>query len=136
MGISFPSEPRTLALIVDDDQEEREEYADNLARNGIRTIEAEDGLHGIAKAVALLPDVIAVDLGAPGWDVLDMCFRLKRQDSTKHIPIIAVTESGTTREIDQALRAGCVSVLVKPCLPTVLLDEIRRILVLPGQPAA
>jgi CheY-like chemotaxis protein len=136
MGTSFSSEHRTLALIVDDDQEEREEYVDNLARNGISTVEAEDGLHGIAKAASLLPDIIAVDLGAPGRDVLDMCVRLKRQDSTKHIPIIAVTESGTTREIDQALRAGCVSVLVKPCLPTLLLDEIRRVLALPGLPAA
>lgn len=65
-----------------------------------------------------------------------MCFRLKRQDTTKHIPIIGVTESGTIREIDQALRAGCVSVLVKPCLPNVLLAEIRRVLALRGLPAA
>jgi CheY-like chemotaxis protein len=45
-------------------------------------------------------------------------------------------ENGTLREIDQALRAGCVSVLVKPCLPNVLLAEIRRVLALPGVPAA
>jgi DNA-binding response OmpR family regulator len=37
---------------------------------------------------------------------------------------------------DQALRAGCVSVLVKPCLPNVLLAEIRRVLARPGLPAA
>jgi two-component system, cell cycle response regulator DivK len=72
----------------------------------------------------------------PGRDILDMCFRLKRQDSTRHIPIVGVTESGTIREIDQALRAGCVSVLVKPCLPNLLLDEIRRVLALRGLPAA
>jgi CheY-like chemotaxis protein len=115
---------------------EREEYAKSLAQHGINTIEAEDGLHGMAKAASLLPDIIAADLRAPGRDVLDMCFRLKRQDSTRHIPIIGVTESGTIREIDQALRAGCVSVLVKPCLPNVLLAEIRRVLALPGVPAA
>jgi len=136
MGLSHSSDHRTLALIVDVDREERQEYVDNLTGHGISTVEAEDGLHGIAKAASLLPDVIAVDLGVPGRDVLDMCFRLKRHDSTKHIPIIAVTESGTTREIDQALRAGCASVLVKPCLPNVLLAEIRRVLALPGYPAA
>jgi two-component system cell cycle response regulator DivK len=65
-----------------------------------------------------------------------MCFRLKRQDTTKHIPIIAVAEMGTVREIDQALRAGFVSVLVKPCLPNVLLAEIRRVLALRGLAAA
>ena len=130
MGLTFSEEPRTLALIVNDDEVEREEYAENLARNGIRAVEAEDGLHGIAKAASLVPDIIAVDLGASGLDAFDMCVCLKRQDSTRHIPIIAVTENGTTREIDLALRAGCVSVLVKPCLPNVLLDEIRRVLAL------
>ena len=136
MGLSHSSGHWALALIVDDDEEEREEYAKSLVRHGINTVEAEDGLHGIAKAAALLPDIIAADLRMPGRDVLDMCFRLKRQDATKRIPIIGVTESGTIREIDQAMRAGCVSVLVKPCLPNVLLDEIRRVLAFRGLPAA
>jgi CheY-like chemotaxis protein len=136
MGLSHSSDHRALALIVDDDEEEREAYARSLILNGINTAEAEDGLHGIAKAASLLPDVIAADLRTPGEDVLDMCYRLKRQETTKHIPIIGVTENGTLREIDQALRAGCVSVLVKPCLPNVLLAEARRVLALPGLPAA
>ena len=76
----------------------------------------------------MLPDVIAVDLRRPHRDVVDMCFRLKRQDSTKHIPIIAVTETYTPTEIELAMRAGCASVLMKPCLPGALLDEIRRVL--------
>ena len=57
-----------------------------------------------------------------------MCFLLKRQDATKHIPIIAVTEVFTSNEIELAMRAGCASVLTKPCLPEDLFDEIRRVL--------
>lgn len=128
MGLSLSSGHRTLALIVHDAQGEREEYAEYLAQHGISTVEAEDGLHGIAKAASLLPDVIAVDMRMLRRDVVDMCFRLKREDSTRHIPIIAVTETGTANEIEQAMRAGCASVLVKPCLPNALLDEIRRVL--------
>ena len=119
---------RALALIVDYSQDEREAYVEYLALHGISTVEAEDGLHGIAKAASLLPDVIAVDLGTPRQDAVDMCFRLKQQDSTKHIPIIAVTEIYTAAEVARAMRAGCASVLVKPCLPNALLDEIRRVL--------
>jgi CheY-like chemotaxis protein len=33
------------------------------------------------------------------------------QDSTRHIPIVAVTENGTASEIERAIRAGCTSVL-------------------------
>ena len=129
MGLMHPSPGhRTLALIVGEEQDEREAYAEHLAINGISTVEAADGLHGIAKAASLLPDIIAVNLRMAHGDAVDMCFRLKRQESTKHIPIIAVTEVYTTREIDQALRAGCASVLVKPCLPGAMLEEIRRIL--------
>ena len=129
MGLTAGSSgPRALALIVDYAQDEREAYAEYLAQHGISTVEAEDGLHGIAKAASMLPDVIAVDLRTPQRDVVDMCFRLKREDSTKHIPIIAVAEIYTASEIELAMRAGCTSVLVKPCLPEVLLNEIRRLL--------
>jgi len=127
-NLQEPAGHPTLALIVDYSRRERAEYIEYFAQHGINTVEAEDGLHGIAKAASLLPDVIAVDLRTPGPDAVDMCFRLKRQESTRHIPIIAVTENGTITEIDRAMRAGCASVLVKPCLPQMLLDEIRRVL--------
>jgi CheY-like chemotaxis protein len=42
--------------------------------------------------------------------------------------VIAVTGAGMPKEIQQAFDAGCVSVLVKPCLPDDLLSEIRRVL--------
>ena len=130
MGLITGSGSRALALIVDYAQDEREAYAEYLAQHGINTVEAEDGLHGIAKAASLLPDVIAVDLRTPQRDVVDMCFRLKRDESTKHIPIIAVAEIYTASEIELAMRAGCTSVLVKPCLPDDLLREIQRVLAL------
>jgi CheY-like chemotaxis protein len=59
-----------------------------------------------AKAASLLPDVIAVDLQASHRDVVDMCARLRQQDSTRHIPIVAVTENGTASEIERATRRG------------------------------
>jgi two-component system, cell cycle response regulator DivK len=57
-----------------------------------------------------------------------MCARLREQDSTRHIPIVAVTENGTASEIERAIRAGCTSVLIKPCLPKALFAEIRRVI--------
>jgi CheY-like chemotaxis protein len=81
-----------------------------------------------AKAASLLPDVIAVDLQASHRDVVDMCARLRQQDSTRHIPIVAVTEHGTASEIERATRGGCTSVLIKPCLPKALFAELRRVL--------
>jgi len=122
------SSPPTLALIVDNVQVEREAYVAYLAEHGIRTVQATDGLHGIAQAASRLPDVIAVDLGVPDRDIIDMCMRLKREDSTKHIPIVGLSSVCKVDEFGRAMRAGCTSVLLKPCSPEELLAEIRRVL--------
>lgn len=131
MGLSAAPQHRTLALIVHPARGEREAYAEYLSQHGVSTAQAEDGLHGIAKAASLLPDVITADLRMSPEDVADMCLRLRQQTSTRHIPIVAVTENGTPSEVARATRAGCTSVLVKPCSPSALLGEIRRVLALP-----
>jgi CheY-like chemotaxis protein len=118
-----------LALVVRHDRRAREDDARHFAQGWISSAEAQDGLHGIARAATLLPDVIAVDFGMCQRDVADMCVRLKAQDSTGHIPIVGI--AGTASEVEQATAAGCVSVLTKPCSPYVLLAEIRRVLALP-----
>ena len=119
---------RTTALIVDDDRDARELYTYYLAGEGMNTVEADDGMHGLAKATSLVPDVITTDLRLPRMDGVQLCRSLKQQDRTRDIPIIAVTGSASAREIEAAKQAGCVSVLLKPCLPETLLDEIKRVL--------
>jgi CheY-like chemotaxis protein len=128
MGSCVPG--HTLALLVDETPSQRERLAEYLTQHGISTMQAEDGLHGIAKAASVLPDVIAVDLGSPRRDFIDMCARLKKEPSTRHIPIVALTTKGTATELKAAKEAGCTSVLLKPCTPNELLTEIRRVLLL------
>ena len=60
-----------------------------------------------------------------------MCADLKKSPETKGIPIIAVTAWEMGDCVEQARRAGCDLVLVKPCLPETLLTEIQRLLNLP-----
>jgi two-component system, cell cycle response regulator DivK len=118
---------RPTALIVDDDRDTREMYAYYLSAEGINTVEAEDGMHGLAKATATLPDIIATDLRLPRMDGVQLCRSLKQQERTQNIPIIAVT-GGSPGDIAAAQQAGCISVLLKPCLPETFLAEIKRIL--------
>jgi len=59
-----------------------------------------------------------------------MCQRLKTQDTTREIPVIVVTGWVLPGQVEEAMASGCVSVLLKPCLPTELLAEIRRVLAL------
>lgn len=119
---------RLLALVVDDDADTREMYAFYLNSEGIEVVAAGDYEDAFGKATTLRPDIIATDLGLTNAKGVELCQRLTEHHVTKTIPIIAVTGRGMPREVLSAFASGCVSVLVKPCLPEDLLSEIRRVL--------
>src|SRR4029453_3721942 len=60
--------------------------------------------------------------------VLVVCQDLKFCDSTRRIPVIAVTGYTNAELIEAAASVECVSVLLKPCTPEALLAEINRVL--------
>lgn len=123
-----------LVLVVEDYQDAREMYATYLQFSGYRVAEATDGLEAIEKTHQLMPDIILMDLALPKMDGWEATRRLKLDDRTRHIPIVALTGHALAGHAEGARQAGCDSFLPKPCLPDVLLMEIQRMLAL--QPAA
>jgi two-component system, cell cycle response regulator DivK len=121
-----------LVLIVDDYAEGREICAEYLAFRGYRVATAEDGLDALDKTRALLPDVILMDLSLPRLDGWETSRRLKGDERTRHIPIIALTAHALSSARDRAVAAGCDSVVTKPCLPRDLEAEVRRHLGMPA----
>src|SRR5262249_56996225 len=61
-----------------------------------------------------------------GINGFDLCTLLRRDQSTTTIPIIVVTGDAYEADIRRAKRAGADAVLTKPCVPELLLDEIRK----------
>jgi two-component system, cell cycle response regulator DivK len=116
-------------LIVEDDRDTREMYADWLAFSGFRVAVARNGVEAVLKAQMLKPDVITTDVGlAGGIGGCQLTERLKSYAYTNQIPVIAVTAWAIGGHVERALKAGCDAVLVKPCLPQALLVEIQRLL--------
>ena len=74
------------------------------------------------------PDVIVMDLNLPELDGWEATRRLKANDLTRGIPVIALTGLTVAQAKDAALAAGCDGFLTKPCYPETLADEIRRVL--------
>jgi CheY-like chemotaxis protein len=60
-----------------------------------------------------------------GWEATR---RLKADDRTKHIPVLAVTGHALTGISEDARKAGCDGFITKPCLPEDLTMEIRKVL--------
>lgn len=115
-----------LVLVVDDVAHGREIFAEYLEFRGFRVATAADGLEALDKAFDLRPDVILMDLSLPGLDGWEATRRLKQDDRTRAIPIIALTAHALASAHDKAKEVGCDSVVTKPCIPRDLEAEVRR----------
>lgn len=126
---SAPAVSAPVVLLVDRDSDTRMMYADYLRAVRFAIEEADDGREALAKAIAQPPAVIVTETRLPGMDGYDLCRVLRRDDATRHIPIVVVSGDAAPRDRQLALSAGANAVLVKPCLPEELAAELRRVLV-------
>ncbi len=117
-----------LILVVDDYQDAREMYAEYLQFSGFRVAEAKNGNEAVEKAFALKPDLILMDLSLPGMDGWEATRRLKADEATRRIPVVALTGHALAGASEGARKAGCDSFVTKPCLPDDLVVEVRRML--------
>jgi CheY-like chemotaxis protein len=72
---------------------------------------------------------VVTDLAVPGLDGFEFCRALQQSADTRHIPALAVT--GHPEYLDHPERfrdTGISHVLVKPCEPDVIVQELRRLL--------
>jgi two-component system, cell cycle response regulator DivK len=123
-----------LVLVVEDYQDAREMYAAYLSFSGYRVAEATNGIEAIEKTVELLPDIILMDLALPRMDGWEATRRLKEDERTKHIPIVALTGHALAGHAEGARQAGCDAFVTKPCLPDALVAEIQRMLAAKAEP--
>jgi CheY-like chemotaxis protein len=119
---------RPLILLVEDQSDLRRLYAEQLAMSGFDVIEAEDGAQAIAHTTGRGPDVVLMDLSLPGIDGWEATRRLKGDDRTAHIPVVALTAHDGAGELQRATDAGCDWFVPKPCPPAALIAEVRRVL--------
>jgi CheY-like chemotaxis protein len=125
---TIPPARRPLILIVDDMADIRDLYAEYLKGQGFRPELATNGFEALSKATVMGPDVIVMDLNLPELDGWEATRRLKANDLTRSIPVIALTGLTVSHSKARALEAGCDGFLTKPCYPDALADEIRRVL--------
>jgi CheY-like chemotaxis protein len=119
-----------LILVVDDFEDNREMYAEFLQFSGYRVAEAATGFEALDQAFELRPDLILMDLSLPGIDGWEATRRLKGDDRTRDIPVVALTGHALSGHSKGAKEAGCDAFITKPCLPDVLVAEIRKLLAL------
>ena len=112
-----------LVLCIDDDPEVTELLKKYIVPEGFSVVEANSGDDGIAKAEAMLPSIITLDIMMPskdGWQVLR---ELKQNPKTREIPVVihSIIENRPL-----AFSLGAVGVLTKPTDSNELITILRR----------
>jgi CheY-like chemotaxis protein len=101
-------------LLIEDNLMNMELATDLLEAAGFKVLKAERAEDGIALAVTEHPDIILMDIALPGMDGLEATRRIKRDDRTTEIPIVALTASAMRGDDDRARSAGCCGYIAKP----------------------
>lgn len=114
----------TKVLLVEDHEELWEFLSRRLRRRGFDVVLAHDGQQALDQAAAEEPDIILLDMNLPVLDGWTVAGRLRAEDATARIPIIAVTAHAMAGDRSKAMAAGCDDYHPKPVDFPLLLTQI------------
>jgi two-component system cell cycle response regulator DivK len=127
----MPSTAKKI-LIVDENNACRESLGVSIKGLGYEVLEAATGPEAVDMASSMHPDLIMMDLRLPGMNGDEATARLKRNLSTRNIPVIISTAWTTAcnvgDRVDRALEAGAEEILYKPFQIPMLRNVLRTYL--------
>ena len=100
-------------LIVEDNADMRS-YIKQCIQGEFAIIEASDGLEGMKKGMAIVPDFIISDVMMPGMDGVALCKTFKTNINTSHIPVILLSAKADLESKIDGLETGADDYLSKP----------------------
>lgn len=118
---------RGLILIIDDNDEILQ-FLKGIFQADYDLIFAMDGTEGVKKAKKYVPDLIISDVMMPEKSGLDLCFELKNQMTTSHIPIILLTAKTAIESINIGYEEGADDYITKPFHPLLLRTRVKNLL--------
>jgi signal transduction histidine kinase/DNA-binding response OmpR family regulator len=117
---------RSRILLVEDNEDAREMLQMLLTLAGHEVYGAGDGPTGIEMALALVPDIVVIDLGLPGVDGYEVARQLRARRKND-VGLIALSGYGQADDRRKALEAGFDTHIVKPADPSLLLTVIASL---------
>ena len=126
LDTAMPDPLLPLVLIVDDAPDVLTLASGLLEGAGFRVSCASSGFAAVKMAFELQPDVILMDLAMPGMDGVETTRHLKRQEQTKHIPVIAFTGEALVAQRDRLQARGFTDLVAKPWNPDEMTAAVRQ----------
>lgn len=101
-------------LLIDDSRLIAHVAKNILGPRGHEVVLAYDGLAGLQAAKSEQPDIILLDLIMPVMDGYQVCEELKKEESTREIPIIILTSKAEATDKVKGLELGALDYVTKP----------------------
>jgi CheY-like chemotaxis protein len=125
---AYNPKPAATILVVDDNPINLKLVSDLLCFEGYRVVKAEDGEQAAASVQQDPPDLILLDVDLPGIDGLTLTERLKSDQVTAHIIIVALTAFAMRGDRQRAMAAGCDAYVTKPIDTRELPGQVAELL--------
>ena len=114
-------------LIVEDNAEMRKHIAD-LLRETNQILEAENGIRALALCNDHSPDLIISDVRMPEMDGLELCRKIKSEQSFSHIPVLLLTAKARNEDRLEGVHEGADAYITKPFDNELLRATVRNLM--------
>jgi len=113
-------------LVVEDNEKSMKLFRDVLQATGYRTLEATTGGQAVKLASEQGPDLVLMDIRLPDSDGVEALGRLRADERTAAIPVLALTAQAMEGDRDRFLAAGFDGYISKPVNVVELLGVVRQ----------
>lgn len=119
---------RQSILVVEDERDILDLVDFNLRQAGYKVLKASDGTEGLRLAQSESPDLVVLDLMLPGVEGKEICRRLRRDQATRHMPILMLTALASETDRIIGFELGADDYLTKPFSVRELVLRVNAIL--------
>ena len=113
-------------LVVEDNATSMKLFRDVLQATGYRTLEATTGVEALALAVEHAPDLVLMDIQLPDIDGVEALGRLRADERTASIPVLALTAQAMQGDRERFLASGFDGYVSKPVDVLDLVGAVKR----------
>ncbi|GMR19816.1 MAG: hypothetical protein BMS9Abin36_0411 [Gammaproteobacteria bacterium] len=117
-----------MVMVVDDSLTVRKITTRHLAKRGMDSLTANDGLDAIEKLRDHIPDIMLVDIEMPRMDGYELTMRVRNDQRLKHIPIIMITSRAGGKHREKAIKLGVDIYMSKPFQEEELFTNVESLL--------
>ncbi|RYZ56163.1 MAG: response regulator [Sphingobacteriales bacterium] len=112
-------------LLIEDNDEIRENTAEILELSNYRVLTAADGKIGVEQAIKFHPDLIVCDIMMPVLDGYGVIHMLQKNETTRDIPFIFLSAKAERNEVRKGMELGADDYITKPFNGTELLTAVE-----------